>query len=156
MNIPFYRCVGYFDDGHYLYECLHCGEKIDVGDGNWSPIYCCYCGIEYKGKMLDKKTDYISIPSAEELWFQVEHAYDWEDRKELQWSSNWRGSHNSQKAIEMLNKAREEGKIYNKNLVYRIKMTKKTKHYGSIIINTDKYYKKTGKKFIREQYECQR
>jgi len=158
LNIPFYRCVKYLEDGHYLYQCLHCGAEIDVGAWRWSPRFCCYCGIEYKGAMLDKRTDYISIPKTQKLFYQIESAINWEDGQELQWSPNWRGSHNPYEVIQYLKDERafkeKESKSKKTNKwEFRIRVIKKDKYHGCLIIDTDKYYRKTGKKFNRNKYQ---
>jgi len=158
MNIPFYRYVKYMDDGHELYQCLQCGRQLDVGAHYtmFDPKYCCYCGVEYKGFMLPKKTDYISLPSYKVLWFQIEEAYDWEDG-ELRWSEDWRGHESPHQAIKYLAEAKVEKKHFNKHdwdkYKFRIVVKRKEKHRSCIIIDTYKYYRRTGKKFNRNDYE---
>jgi hypothetical protein len=158
MGIPFYRLVEYLDDGHYLYQCLQCGEKIDVGDGRFDPRFCCYCGVEYKGAIIPKRTDYISIPATEELWFQIESALDWEDNDTLHWTEDWRGSHDPIQAVEYLKDARKEKEEDNQKLIphkilFRITVKRKTKYNGCIIINTGKFRKRTGKDFNSKDYQ---
>ena len=118
MNIPFYRLVEYLEDGHYLYQCLQCGKKIDVGlpYHSYEPRYCCYCGVEYKGFILPKKEDWIYVfpQKYEVLWFQIEESYDWDDGR-LRWSENWRGCHSPHQAIKYLEEAKEENKRFNKH-----------------------------------------
>lgn len=160
MNIPFYRYVKYLDDGHELYQCLQCGEKIDVGLPycSFSPRFCCYCGVEYQGAILPKKIAYISSNSkTTELYFQVESAYDWGDGVELHWNVSWRGSNSPQKVIKYLRdekaeKAKEQ-RYSDRGWKFRITVSKKDISCGYININVDDYYRRTGKKFDRKLYE---
>jgi hypothetical protein len=163
MSIPFYRYVEYLDDGHSLYQCLQCGTKIDVGEW-FEPNFCWDCGVKFKGMILRKQTDYISLPITNELWFQIESGYDWGEGEGVHWGPTWRGHHNAHQAIKYLKKAREEREEENKRIIkqtgkegYKFRVTAqiKEKSHGAVIIDTAKYYKKTGKKFdkkIRERH----
>lgn len=159
MNIPFYRLVENMDDGHDLYECLKCGKRIDVGDSPFLPRFCCYCGIEYKGAIPPKQTDWVyPAPSTKKLWFQVESAYDWGEEAELIWNDvSGTGTNNPLQAVKLLKEARAEREEENERTIkggwkFRIITTKKEKSHEYIIIDTDKYYQRTGKKFNREIY----
>jgi hypothetical protein len=157
MNIPFYRYVEYLEDGHSLYQCLQCGTKIDVGEW-FQPNFCWDCGIKFKGMMLKKQTDYISLPITTELWFQIQDAYDWGNEDGLNWSDNWRGCNNSHQAIKYLNDLKKERKRDNRfpennKWKFRIITKQKEQHRQCVVINTKKYYQKTGKRFDPNEYK---
>ena len=156
MNIPFYRFVVYEDDGHQIYQCLHCGEKIDVGHWPFDPSYCCWCGVQYKGFILPKNYEYIGNKSQEETFYSVQEGFDWGDGSDMNWSDTNGGNFDYHKAWESLqdheifiegeNQREKMGKV-----VFRIKRTKKKRHYWNIRIDADEYYKRTGKKFMESK-----
>lgn len=157
MNIPFYRFVRYLDDGHNIFQCLQCGEKVDV-ESDYQPRFCSECGVEYKGFILPKKNEYVPVASkTTELYFQVESAYDWGDGEELNWKLSWRGSNSSQEAIKHLKYERAERerdqKYHNNGWKFRITTKKQDKSNGYVIIDVDEYYRRTGKKFDRKLYD---
>jgi len=154
MNIPFYRFVKYRDDGHYLFQCLQCGEYLDTGNFQFGPRFCCFCGVEYKGFILPKNIEYISCPSEEKLYFQIEETYDWNDG-ELEWSQDWRGSFDPKQAIKYLKEAKEERKRDHDGdkYKYRIITIKKTQYKSSIPVDKDQYKRKTGKTFKENNYK---
>jgi len=150
MNIPFYRYVEYADDGHYIYQCLNCGKKIDVGYTHFSynPRFCSFCGVEYKGFILPKNIKYVSY-QREEIKYIIQKGWtnnfrdleDWED---------WITCDNLKIAIQCLKELRDYNKYDNKKSsgkwTERI-ILKKEKQYYYTEVDVDKYYLKTGKKF---------
>jgi hypothetical protein len=161
MNIPFYRHIKYLDDGHELYQCLQCGEKIDVGEWRFNPNYCCYCGVKYEGFILPKKTDYVLQSSTQEPYFLIQDAWNWDDGTELRWDDTWRGSPDLKIAWKLLKDARVNEEDDKKDRVmsksnegnkFRIVIAKmETRH--SCDIDVDEYYRRTGKKFDKKLYE---
>ena len=171
VNIPFYRHVKYLDDGHELYQCLQCGENIDVGLPYYcfSPRFCCYCGVEYKGAILPKKEDWVygSKPKKEKLLFVIQEATVWEgdEDKEIEWHFCSGYGVDRKQVVKDLkyHKDGEEGRIAkNKKsdyiglkfkMIYRIVPQKGKAYPECFTIDSDKYYRKTGKKFNRSLYE---
>ena len=160
MGIPFYRHVKYWDDGHDIFQCLQCGSEIDVGSG-YQPRFCSDCGVEYKGFILPKKYDYVSVLPTKELYFQVEGAYKWGDNPsetELRWTDSWPGCYDSAEAVKDLKRERakrveENKRDKNPGWVFRITVIKKDRHGSYINIDVDEYRRRTGKKFDRKLYD---
>ncbi len=163
MNIPFFRQVEYLDDGHYLYQCLQCGEKIDVGDGWFSPRFCWSCGVEYKGFILRKKEDWVygAKPKKDKLLFVVQEATIWEgsESEEPEWRFCSGYAVDRQQVIKDL-KWHKEGTVENEKSVglkiktiYRIVPQRGKAYPECFAIDPDKYFKRTGKKFNRSDHE---
>jgi len=160
MNYPFYRHVKYLDDGHELYQCLSCGEKIDVGAPYFcfSPSYCCFCGVQYKGCILPKKYDWVDIEPGEEMVYIIQEGIVWEGNEDCNWDDCWMKTNNPFDAIENLKHQKEYRKEDNDDpspyktykYVFRIIRRKEMKYYGYMKIDVDKYYRKTGKKYKRK------
>ena len=159
MNIPFLRLVEYRDDGHYVYQCLHCGEKIDVGEWKFDPKYCCWCGVEYKGHILEKKLYHVwNTHKSGKLWFHVEWAYDWGDGDEPLWEKDWRKSDSPKVIIQYLKdakaeKAEENDRLERGEWLFRVGVSKKEDYSTCTKIDVDEYCRRTGKKFNKKEYE---
>jgi len=177
MNIPFYRYVEYLEDGHYLYQCLQCGEKIDVGEACFDPCFCWKCGVEYKGAILRKKEDWVygKDNKREKLLFEIQKADIWseDDLKSPQWRV-CNGGYDRKDAIDHMKDLRKWQEIDKKEdeerrkklvekgapsfsssyyTIYRIKSYKMKMYRECFNIDTDAYFKRTGKKFNRKDYE---
>lgn len=90
----------------------------------------------------------------------MEEAYDWGDGQELNWKHDRRGTNDIHTAIKYLKDSREERAAENKRTKkgvwkHRIKTTKKDKYNGYVVIDMEKYYKKTGKQFNKKAMLCQ-
>lgn len=169
MNIPFYRYVEYAEDGHYIYQCLQCGEKIDVGSPCFDPRFCWSCGVEYKGAILRKKEDWVygDKPKKAKLLFVVQEATVWADDKdkEIKWHFCSGYGVDRKQVIKDLqyHKYGEEERVsidkksdfagLSFKIIYRIVSQRGTAYPECFDIDTDKYFKKTGKKFNRLDYE---
>ncbi len=161
MNIPFYRYVEYLDDGHYLYQCLQCGEKIDVGNPCFDPRFCWSCGVEYKGAILRKKEDwvYANKKSRGKVLFKIEFANIWpDDRGKPHWITQNDGYRRND-VIEEVGRLRQWQKedkrdsLRGFDVIYRITVYRESSRRECFDIDTDKYFKRTGKKFNRKDYE---
>ncbi len=167
MNIPFYRYVDYAEDGHYIYQCLQCGEKIDVGYVyyDFNPRFCFRCGVEYQGMILPRKEDwvYANSESRGKLLFKIEFSNIWSDDKEnARWTTH-SGGYCRNDVIDEIKKLRywEEEKKKNSlkrygrgyDVVYRIAKYRENPYQECFDIDPDKYFKRTGKKFNRKDYE---
>ena len=164
MSIPFYRLVEYKDDGHYIYQCLHCGGYVDIGHPYFAfePRYCCFCGVEYKGFILPKKIDWINAVKTDVLAFQLQEGHDWSDSGEIEWRNYGSPQKDPFREFkfmqEMRKQAEEEEKEKSKEpfftkTYYKIVPVKKTEYHSSINIDVDEFYRKTGKKFNRNNFK---
>jgi hypothetical protein len=162
MSIPFYRYVEYWNDGHYIFQCLHCGEKIDVGSG-YHPRFCCDCGVEYKGFILPKKIDYVSLPTTSKKVYAIERGIEWDDdspiddKTKITWESTWMETDSPKQAVEFLRIEREKAKDPDEKPMwgkrkFRIVMKSETV-YHRCDINLEEYRRRTGKNFDRDDYE---
>lgn len=155
MNIPFYRYVEYEDDGHYIYQCLNCGEKIDVGHNhfNYNPRFCSFCGVEYKGFVLPKEIEYVRY-NYERICYVIQTGIKLNNNDgEIDWQDSWRKTYDAKIAIKYLNDAKIEQEYDNKccpSLIWSRRLIRKKENaYSYNEIDKDKYYLKTGKKFKR-------
>lgn len=158
MQIPFYRHVKYLNDGVYQYQCLYCGECICVETFQFDPLYCCCCGIKYKGRMIHKKYKYINIAPYEKIAFEVQERTIWEDERddnEDLWTETHLYHYSPFHAIEELKKLKAWVDV-NRNIIfataYRIRVTKRVQ-CDNIKIDTAKFLLKTGKSFDIKKYE---
>lgn len=165
MNYPFFRYIEYWDDGHEIYQCLNCGKKIDVGHhySCFSPRYCCFCGVEYKGYMLPKKYEYIKVEStSEQFIYQIMEGVKWDDDdNDISWSNTWRKTNDPKLAVKYLKDQRrvreEESKKreeYEFSFIYisKIEISKEPKGSEYIKLDCDEYHRRTGKKFDIHEY----
>jgi len=161
MSIPFYRYVEYMEDGHYLYQCLQCGAEIDTGYHylQYSPRFCCYCGVEYKGFILPKEKEYISRPGKEKIEYYIEKGFQWSIEDEISWDGDWRKTSDYKVALKYLNDTRREIEYNAKKDKHplginhcRLSYRHKRGNSQYIVVDKDKYYKKTGKKFKKRDY----
>lgn len=156
MQIPFYRHVKYMNDGVNRYQCLYCGEILDVHSW-YQPFYCCDCGIKYKGRMIQKKYEFIKIKPYEKIAFEIQERIMWGDEKdddESLWTELYEYYYSPSHAIEELKKLRAINSDYRRMFAtaYRIRITKRIQ-CDDIRIDTSKFFLKTGKSFDFEKYE---
>lgn len=158
MYIPFYRHVKYLDDGVDQYQCLYCGERINVETFQFDPSYCCYCGIKYKGRMIHKKYEYINIKPYEKIAFEIQERTMWGDERddnEDLWTETYQYYYSPFTTIEELKKLRDWADKKRNPMfptAYRIRVTKRVQ-CDDIKIDTVKFLLKTGKSFDIEKYE---
>ncbi len=158
MNIPFYRFVRYDDDDRVdIYQCLQCGEMMGVRSDGFYPLYCCFCGVKYKGSIWRKILEYTNPSYYRRLNFIIQKKFIWgREEKDYEWQDDIYEDYSSKHIIKQL-KILKEKELYKQNkkeqlfeTKYRIIMRQKQVSVKSIIIDVDKYFKKTGKKFDKK------
>lgn len=152
MKIPFYRYVENGQDGHEIYQCLHCGEYLDTIGIDF--LYCPYCGIQFNGMILKKDVEYIEGKQQEKTFWKVEH----DVRFSMDWphDENWTifcGTSPSdiKTTIENLKRAREIIEVDKKEEgcgIHQLRIVKEiVKERKWYKVDRRKYYHKTGKHF---------
>ena len=147
MKIPFYRHVRYENDGHNIFQCLHCGEHLDTIGIEF--LYCPYCGIQFKGMIFKKREEYIKRPVTYKTLWRVECTLLWDKKDDENWSTY---EMNSGLIVKEAVKRKREG-IQEHNgddgFLWKFRIVKYL--WGvenNIAIDMRKYYKKTGKHFL--------
>ena len=151
MAIPFYRYVGYAEDGVYVYECLQCKTSLPVQLPYYaySPRFCSYCGVEFGGFVLPKKEDWVDSIKTEVLAFQLQagHDYSMDKNGEIEWKNFGFPKTNLFQEFEYMKKMRKQSDEEEKNnkndpwfckTFYRIIPVRKTEYHSYINIDPDK------------------
>jgi len=173
MKIPYYRRSSYEDDGVDIYQCLHCGGGTGVRTWKWDIKYCPYCGVIYKGFVLEQKYFYMSYYFSKILWRIEVSEWDIFDKKYGEWKEEHTLKHHKENytahdVIKELNHYRDlslgeikaekkRGKLFEKNSGqkpcylkdkpdrYRAIRIKDKEGRSQVKIKVKKVFEKTGK-----------
>jgi hypothetical protein len=124
MNISFYRKVKYKNDGEYTYQCLHCKNYFS-GCHHFTPYYCCYCGVKFKGFILDQQFFCLHYSSPRYIWKIQESEWSWADEGYKPWRDYYNPytvkEGDAKKVIEKLKDLRERTQAEHNKWIYDCK-----------------------------------